>query len=78
MDWSASQRKIKNTANKIIADDLHGGHQAEVDVLVAIEVLDDLHPVFGLGGSIQPVVLQALGHAVALQHIQQLQGVQGL
>ena len=55
-------------------NDLHGGDQAEVSVGAAVEVLDDLDPVFGLGVAVQPAVLQPLRHAVAHQHIQQLQG----
>lgn len=38
----------------------------------AVEVSDNLHSVFGLGGTIQPAVVQSLCHAVALQHVEQL------
>ena len=53
-------------------NDLHGGDQAEVSVGAAVELLDDLEPVFGLRVAVQSAVLQPLRHAVAHQHIQQL------
>lgn len=35
----------------------------------AIEVSDDLHSLFGFGGSVQSAEVQPLGRAVALQHV---------
>lgn len=52
--------------------DQHGGHEAQVDVRGAVELFDDLDSLFGFSGSVQPAVVQPLGHAVVLQHVQQL------
>lgn len=38
----------------------------------AVELFDDLDSLFGFSGSVQPAVVQPLGHAVVLQHVQQL------
>lgn len=35
----------------------------------AVELFDDLDSLFGFGASVQSAVVQALCHAVALQHI---------